>query len=54
VAHGNIVRDATGAYPGEAGAAIFAPGGNGKLELIALLDPEDWELLYKEIPVEEK
>ncbi len=53
VAHGNIVRAATGAYPVEAGAVIFAPQGNGTLELIAMLNPEDWDLLYKEISQEE-
>ena len=45
VAHGNLVQAATGAYPGEAGAAIFNPLGNGRLKLVALLNPEDWEAL---------
>lgn len=45
VAHGNIVRAATGAYPGEAGAAIFDPQGNGELKLVALVDPEEWGLM---------
>jgi len=45
VAHGNVVRDATGAYPGEAGAAIFRPDGKGGFTLVALLDPADWQAL---------
>lgn len=53
VAHGNIVRAATGAYPVEAGAVIFAPRGNGALEVIVMLDPGDWDLLYREISPEE-
>ena len=44
VAHGNLVRDATGTYPDEAGAAVFAPvlASNGKrgFRLVARLAPE--------------
>ena len=42
VAHGNLVREATGTYPDEAGAAVFAPGGKRGFRLVARLTPEDW------------
>jgi broad specificity phosphatase PhoE len=42
VAHGNLVRDATGTYPGEAGAAVFKPDGKGGFRLVARLTPEHW------------
>lgn len=45
VAHGNLVRDATGTYPGEAGAAVFAPDGKGGFRLVATLTPADWAAL---------
>jgi len=54
VAHGNLVQAATGAYPGEAGAAIFAPQGDGGLILVAMLNSEDWELLSSEIEPDKK
>ena len=45
VAHGNLVRDATGTYPGEAGAAVFEPDGKGGFRLVATLTPSDWAAL---------
>ena len=42
VAHGNLVRAATGAYPGEAGAVIFRPEEDGTITLIAEVSPEIW------------
>ena len=45
VAHGNPVRDATGTYPGEAGAAVFAPHGKIGFRLVASLTPAGWAAL---------
>jgi hypothetical protein len=42
------MRAVSGAYAGEAGAAIFLPQGNGEFQLVAQLDPEDWELLVRQ------
>lgn len=44
VAHGNLARAATGAYPGEGGAAIFRPA-DGAFELVAEVTAEDWQAL---------
>lgn len=41
VAHGNLARAATGAYPGEGGAAVFRPAG-GAFELVAEISAEQW------------
>lgn len=50
VGHGNLARAATGAYPGEAGSAVFRPLPDGKpgFELVAMLTPQDWARLVKE------
>ncbi len=48
VAHGNLLRAVSGAYTVEAGAAVFRPGGNGRLELLAELAPGDWERLARQ------
>jgi broad specificity phosphatase PhoE len=48
VAHGNLLQAISGAYTGEAGAAIFAPRGKGKFRLVAQLAPEDWRLLVRQ------
>lgn len=45
VAHGNLMRAATGVYCGEAGAGIFLPRADGKIQLVTQLAPEDWERL---------
>lgn len=42
VAHGNLMQAATGAYTGEAGAAVFRPEGDGAFTLVAEIAPEDW------------
>jgi len=44
VAHGNLMRAATGEYTDEAGAGVFAPRA-GKFQLVALLGPESWQML---------
>ena len=45
VAHGNLLRAVSGLYTGEAGAVVFRPLGEGRLEPVAELTPEDWERL---------
>jgi broad specificity phosphatase PhoE len=45
VAHGNLMQAALGTYTVEAGAAIFAPQGNGAFRLVAQVSPEEWEML---------
>ncbi len=45
VAHGNLVRSATGAYPAEAGAVVFVPLGDGDVDIAAELTPDDWHRL---------
>lgn len=44
VAHGNLARAATGAYPGEGGAAVFTPTADG-FTLVAELTAQDWSAL---------
>ena len=45
VAHGNLMQAASGAYTGEAGAGIFKPLGGSDFQLVAMLEPEDWQQL---------
>jgi broad specificity phosphatase PhoE len=45
VAHGNLMRATSGAYTDEAGAVILAPHGDGNIVIIAVIDPEHWEIL---------
>lgn len=42
VAHGNVVRAATGEYPGEAGAIVFHPESDGSLSVTAHVTPQEW------------
>ncbi|MBE0531143.1 MAG: histidine phosphatase family protein [Rhodospirillales bacterium] len=42
VGHGNVVLAATGAYPAEAGAAVFRPRAGEAPELIAEVAPAEW------------
>lgn len=44
VAHGNVIRAATGEYPGEAGAILFRPHGKG-FSVHARVSPQDWAQL---------
>lgn len=48
VAHGNVVRAATGEYPGEAGAVIFRPESDGNPSVIAHITPQEWIRLAAE------
>ena len=45
VAHGNLMRAASGEYTGEAGAAIFKPSGGGMFQLVVIVEPENWQRL---------
>jgi broad specificity phosphatase PhoE len=45
VAHGNLMRAATGAYTVEAGAGIFTPRDETDFRLVSTLEPEDWQHL---------
>ena len=45
VAHGNLMRAASGAYTGEAGAGIFTPHGGKSFQLVSLLEPDQWQAL---------
>jgi len=45
VAHGNLVRAATGAYPGEAGAVVFRPRPGDLPEVVAEIAASDWRRL---------
>ena len=45
VAHGNLMRAASGAYTGEAGAGIYAPQGGKDFQLVGLLEPDQWQQL---------
>ena len=45
VAHGNVARQSTPVYPGEAEAVVFRPLGNSRFELIARITPAQWALL---------
>lgn len=45
VAHGNLLLAVSGAYTGEAEAAIFLPHGNREFQILAQLATQDWELL---------
>ena len=48
VAHGNVARDATPVYPGEAEAVIFRPEGGGGFRFVGRLGPDDWVRLVAE------
>ncbi len=45
VAHGNVAREATPAYPGEGEALIFRPDGQSAFGLVARIKPSDWQRL---------
>ena len=48
VAHGNLMRAASGAYTGEAGAGVYLPRGGKTFDLVAMLEPETWTALADE------
>jgi phosphohistidine phosphatase SixA len=43
VAHGNLMRAASGAYTGEAGAVVFEPLGEKAFRQVRVLAPESWQ-----------
>ncbi len=47
VAHGNVAREATPVYPGEAEGIVFLPHGNGSFSLVGRLTPSGWASLLK-------
>jgi phosphohistidine phosphatase SixA len=49
VAHGNVVRAATGEYPREAGAIVFRPESDGGLSVIAHITAQQWARLATEL-----
>jgi broad specificity phosphatase PhoE len=53
VAHGNLMRAATGFYTDEGGAAVFAPIGDGDFTLVALIASEEWTRLLTDTESEE-
>ncbi len=42
VAHGNVAREATPVYPGEAEAVVFRPNDRGGFDVVARLTPAQW------------
>lgn len=45
VAHGNVAREATPVYPGEAESVLFRPDGAGGFVYVARLTPAQWQEL---------
>ncbi len=50
VAHGNVARDATPVYPGEAEAVVFQPLGDSRFRVLARITPERWAELAARYP----
>ncbi len=48
VAHGNVARDSTPVYPGEAEGVVFKPDGEGGFDFVARVSPQDWNDLATE------
>ncbi len=47
VAHGNVAREATPVYPGEAEGAVFRSDGAGGFDYLGRISPADWARLGK-------
>ena len=47
VAHGNVAREATPAYPSEGEGLVFKPEGDGRFTLIGRVKPSDWARIMK-------
>jgi len=47
VAHGNVAREATPVYPGEAEGVVFRPDGDGGFQVVAQITPAEWERLAR-------
>ncbi len=48
VAHGNVARDSTPVYPGEAEGVVFLPDGRGDFAFVSQLSPKEWARLANE------
>lgn len=48
VAHGNVAREATPVYPGEAEGVVFQPMGDGTFTVLERLTPERWTALAEQ------
>ncbi len=49
VAHGNVAREATPVYPGEAEAVVFRPDQKGGFLFVARITPSKWKQLAQQI-----
>jgi hypothetical protein len=49
VAHGNVAREATPVYPGEAEGAVFRPDGKGGFGFVGRLTPAQWARLAEKL-----
>ena len=47
VAHGNVAREATPAYPGEGEGLVLQPDGQGGFDLVARIPPARWAELLR-------
>ncbi len=47
VAHGNVAREATPAYPSEGEGLVFKPGDDGEFYLVGRIEPEQWASLLE-------
>ena len=45
VAHGNVAREATPVYPGEAEGVVFRADGHGGFHVVAQINPAEWARL---------
>lgn len=45
VAHGNVARDSTPVYPGEAEGVVFKPDNSGGFSVVARVEPATWRAL---------
>ena len=44
-AHGNVIREVTLEYPGEAGCLVFKADGNGGFRFVGRIEPQEWQRL---------
>ena len=49
VAHGNVARDSTPVYPGEAEGVVFKPDGAGTFSVVARVSPAMWRELAQQL-----
>ncbi len=49
VAHGNVARDSTPVYPGEAEGVVFKPDGAGSFSVVARVTPAKWRELAQKL-----